>query len=57
MCVCAESINSYADKNTSEAGSVLESCITKSKNRGFVTSGQRSNTQLFLGATAGMRLV
>ncbi|CAI8041509.1 Ectonucleoside triphosphate diphosphohydrolase 8 [Geodia barretti] len=56
-CYSDKSINSYADKNTSEAGSVLESCITKSKNRGFVTSGQRSNTQLFLGATAGMRLV
>lgn len=52
-CRNSHSINSYAD-DPSKAGVAVRKCINVSID---IPNDQRSNTQLYLGATAGMRLV
>ena len=56
VCVFSESLNSYSS-NPEKAGELFDDCIDKSHRKEYVPNSERKTTELFLGATAGMRLV
>ena len=51
-----ESLNSYT-RDPSKAGNVVSPCIDQSMEEDYIPKSQRLTTPIFLGATAGMRLV
>ena len=56
VCVFSESLNSYSS-NPEKAGELFDDCIDKSRKKEYVPNSERKTTELFMGATAGMRLV
>ena len=56
VCVFSESLNNYSS-NPEKAGELFDQCIDKSHRKEYVPNSERKITELFLGATAGMRLV
>jgi Golgi nucleoside diphosphatase len=55
-CNSSRSLNSYAS-DPSQAGTLTKECIDDSKNPYVIPKNQWTNTHLYLGATAGMRLI
>ena len=55
--ISPESLNSYANDNPNKSGELLKHCIDLSHDREYIPKSQWNATHLYLGATAGMRLV
>lgn len=51
-----DALSSFTD-NPEKAGEIFNPCFEESYENGYIPEDQREATQIFLGATAGMRLV